>query len=179
MVALTSLGYDDEQSAKYGEKVKKSKETTTMDHLIASTLAAKTALKAPTDQSLRVPCYCEENVWRLAYRKLHKTNDDDTNNQYHVVFVTNPKKCVPMFQQLAVSNAQKPCFWDYHVILFSTTRSSSSSQDDNSTTTTTTTTTISVMDMDSHLPYPCTLQTYLNGVFPLDGLPEEYAPYFR
>jgi hypothetical protein len=149
-----------------------------MDHLIASTLASNTALEAPTDQSLRVPCYCEENVWRLAYRKLHETNNDDTDNQYHVVFVTNPKQCVPMFQQLAISNAQKPCFWDYHVILFCTTRSSSSSQDDNSTTTATTT--MSVLDMDSHLPYPCTLQTYLNRVFPFDfGLPEEYAPYFR
>jgi hypothetical protein len=175
---------------KWYEKVvvKKHKDSikihTIMDHhILASTPAAKTALEAPTDQSLRVPCYCEENVWRLAYRKLHKTNnddDDDDDNQYHVVFVTNPQKCVPMFQQLAAKNPLKPCFWDYHVVLFGTTTSSSpspSSRDDNSTTTTTT---ISVLDMDSHLPYPCTLQTYLNRVFPFDfGLPEEYAPYFR
>jgi hypothetical protein len=136
---------------------------------VASIPAAKTALEAPTDQSLRVPCYCEENVWRLAYRKIRGNKKKSGENlQYHVVFVTNPTKCVPMFQQLASKNPSKPCLWDYHVILICT-----SSQDKNATTT-------SVLDIDSHLPHPSTLHEYLSQVFlPELCWPEEYEPYFR
>jgi hypothetical protein len=116
--------------------------------------AAHSALTAPSDVALRVPCYCEENVWRLAFRKLyqqqrqqqqqwqqHNNNNNNSNNndhkedinnptilQYYVIFISNPKACVPMFQQLASSQRHQPIFWDYHVILVST-----------STTTTTTT----------------------------------------
>jgi hypothetical protein len=135
--------------------------------------AAKTALDAPTDQSLRVPCYCEENIWRLTYRRIHgiigSSEQQERSHQYHVAFVSNPNKCVPMFQQLAVSNPKKPCFWDYHVILFCTKQKGSS-------------TTTSVLDMDSHLPYPCALPEYLSHVFPSEICwPDEYeyAPFFR
>ena len=133
---------------------------------VAAKTAARAALDAPTDQSLRVPCYCEENVWRLAYRKIHREND--SHLQYHVVFVTNPERCVPMFQQLAVENPLKPCFWDYHVILFR-----SSTENDQSAKT-------FVLDIDSHLPYPCALDDYLKQVFPQELCwPREYQPYFR
>ena len=133
---------------------------------VAAKTAARAALDAPTDQSLRVPCYCEENVWRLAYRKIHREND--SHLQYHVVFVTNPERCVPMFQQLAVENPLKPCFWDYHVILFR-----SSTENDQSTKT-------FVLDIDCHLPYPCALDDYLKQVFPPELCwPREYQPYFR
>lgn len=135
----------------------------------ASPSAAETALEAPSDQSLRVPCYCEENVWRLAYRKLQSMTQDDDNDSsgYYIAFVTNPLKCVPMFQQLAVKNPSKPCYWDYHVILISY-----SEEDDNSS--------AQVFDMDSHLPYPCSLEFYLVNVFPSEiPWPDEYLPYFR
>ena len=129
--------------------------------------AAETALAAPFDQCLRVPCYCEENVWRLAFRKLHsQTLDCDSSPVYYVVFVTNPKKCAPMFQQLAAKNPSKPCYWDYHVILISY------SEEDNRS--------AHVFDMDSHLPYPCSLELYLARVFPGEAeWPLEYLPYFR
>ena len=41
--------------------------------------AAETALSCASDRDLRVPCYCEENVWRLAHRRLRGGGvvDDD------------------------------------------------------------------------------------------------------
>jgi hypothetical protein len=126
--------------------------------------AAKTALESPSDQSLRVPCYCEENVWRLAYRKL-QSNDAGTND-YFVVFITNPLQCVPMYHQLAVTDPTKPIYWDYHVILISRSREDGSSAE--------------VFDLDSHLPFPCRLEKYLTDVFISEiHWPEQYKPYFR
>lgn len=80
------------------------------------------------DYDLRVPYYCEENVWRLAYRKLyyqkqrteqikeasnelkssHPTNDDhkrnaSINERYYVAFISNHQKCLPMYHQRAAS----------------------------------------------------------------------------
>jgi hypothetical protein len=119
--------------------------------------AAKSAIEASSDKSLRVPCYCEENVWRLAYRKIHQqekkmqqqqekqkqqkkkkkkiktavaatTTGTTSSFQYHVVFISNPKGCAPLFQQLAASDRDSAVFWDYHVILLE--------QENHSTTTT-------------------------------------------
>jgi N-terminal glutamine amidase len=111
---------------------------------ILTTAAAKTAVNAPSVRSLRVPCYCEENVWRLAYRQIHRRRDSDGNttidnssgrlgtssasSSWYVVFVSNPSGCVPMFQQLAAASdsglndksRNQPVFWDYHVILVET-----------------------------------------------------------
>lgn len=137
-----------------------------MEHATANDdSAAKTALDAPFDQSLRVPCYCEENVWRLAYRMLNgKTKS--SSKEYYVVFISNPMQCVPMFHQLAVKDPSKPCYWDYHVILISYSENDKPAAQ--------------VLDMDSHLPYPCGLETYLSSVFPTEiQWPDEYLPYFR
>ena len=100
--------------------------------------AARTAIDAPSDRSLRVPCFCEENIWRLAYRHLYgvsssssSTNDTSSSSSspssscWYVVFVSNPTGCVPMMQQLAAATSSglndrqknQPVFWDYHVIL--------------------------------------------------------------
>jgi hypothetical protein len=118
-----------------------------------SAAAAKSAIEASSDKSLRVPCYCEENVWRLAYRKIHQqqkkkqqekqeqqkktikkaaaittisSSPSSSSSQYHVVFISNPKGCAPLFQQLAASDRDSAVFWDYHVILLE--------QENNSTT---------------------------------------------
>ena len=192
--------------------------------------AAKSAIEASSDKSLRVPCYCEENVWRLAYRKIHQqqekkqqqqekqkqqqkkiktaaaattTRTTTSSFQYHVVFISNPKGCAPLFQQLAASDRDSAVFWDYHVILLeqennSTTTTTNDDDDDNNknninnnndddqdvtegtTTTTVLTKNTLVWDIDSYLPFPCHLEDYIEMVFPnnLDW-PKEYAPYFR
>jgi len=119
--------------------------------------AASTALTATSEQELRVPCYCEENVWRLAYRKLNRPNNNNTNNKSHyfVVFVSNPSKCVCFFHQRASHHRTKPVFWDYHVLLLE--RQLQEEGGGGS---------CWIWDMDSYLPYPCLLQEYLENTFP-------------
>lgn len=166
--------------------------------------AAKTALEAPSDRSLRVPCYCEENIWRLAYRKVHEQSTSSTttsttsparsrspSTSYHVAFVSNPAGCVPMFQQLAAaggfddpSNPSKPVFWDYHVLLISVTndvaRENRDGHDGDGGRRTTRAGSASVWDVDSLLPCPCPIDDYLKAVFPnYDEWPNKYAPFFR
>lgn len=119
--------------------------------------AGRTALEAPSDASLRVPCYCEENVWRLAYRHLNSaTNNTST---YHVVFVSNERQCVAMWYQMAREGG--PCHWDYHVLLVETSRDGKTF----------------VLDMDSQLPYPCPFDEYLEDTFLV--VMGQYAPLFR
>ncbi|KAL7579317.1 hypothetical protein ACA910_013996 [Epithemia clementina (nom. ined.)] len=130
---------------------------------IVSATAEETALAATSDHELRVPCYCEENVWRLAYRKMHQ--DDQEGNRYWVVFISNAIKNVPMFQQRANSDPNKSVCWDYHVILLSLAPHDQSRS-------------LLVYDVDSYLPYPCPLTEYLSHSFPYDSnLP--ISPLFR
>jgi hypothetical protein len=57
--------------------------------------AGATARSCTSDKKVRTACYCEENVWRLAYRKIMgalgvgQTNDVKENEEYYVVFVSN------------------------------------------------------------------------------------------
>ena len=148
------------------------------DSAVASTTARTSALKAPNDHSLRVPCYCEENVWRLACRKLNDNQfrDGGVAHQYHVVFVSNPRKCVPMFQQVAAKDPNAPCCWDYHVILLCT---SAAPSGENGKPVNGATETV-VLDVDSVLPYPCPLDEYLSRTFPTNfEYPAEFLPMFR
>ena len=140
------------------------------DQRLKSLEAAKSALEAPSDESLRVPYYCEENIWRLAYRKIHGQHNEVSKNRYHVVFVSNPKACVPMFQQLAANDPETPVMWDYHVVLLMTT---TMSEDQVASKT-------YVIDIDSYVPYPCPLKDYVEMVFPnYQEWMREYLPYFR
>ena len=156
------------------------------DQELGSLPAAKSALEAPSDISLRVPCYCEENVWRLAYRKIHQQRTITLQQQqqqqqqqqcsYHVAFVSNAKGCIPMFEQLAADDRETPVFWDYHVILFMTTTTTTTTNSDQDTTIVK----HFVLDIDSHLPSPCPLEDYIEGVFPNHSdWQNEYLPYFR
>jgi hypothetical protein len=102
--------------------------------------AGATAISCRSEQDLRVACFCEENVWRLAYRRLfgasslstasssssssssvlqltNSSTIDKENEEYYVVFVSNDEKCCPMLNQKASRHVDEPCFWDYHVIL--------------------------------------------------------------
>jgi hypothetical protein len=120
--------------------------------------AARTAVEAPCDNDLRVPYFCEENVWRLCYRKMLEQPD----SHFFAVFISNSKQCVPMFHQHAASNPRKPCCWDYHVILLCASRNGE----------------VFVHDIDSTLPYPTPLRTYLELSF-LQDETSQFAPLFR
>jgi hypothetical protein len=122
--------------------------------------AEETALEAVTDRELRIPFYCEENVWRLAWRKRAQQPHD----RFWVVFISNSIKNVPMFQQRASANGgDLSVCWDYHVILLC--QHAGDGQ-------------VGVYDMDSLLPYPCPLDEYLTHSFPYQW-PFPFGPMFR
>lgn len=131
-----------------------------MDHSTARSKAASwTALESPSECDLRVPFYCEENVWRLAYRRrMQRLVPSSTDWNDYVVFVSNERQCVAMYHQRAIESSFG-IVWDYHVILIS--------QE---------TTSPIVLDMDSRLPYPCALNDYLEHSFDKEGL---HVPLFR
>jgi protein N-terminal glutamine amidohydrolase len=125
--------------------------------------AATTALLSASDHDLRVPYYCEENVWRLAYRKTRQQQQQpdttlsslSSSSSYFVVFISNACRNVPMFHQRASVAAHVACCWDYHVVLVGVAAPS----------TTATTNEVVVYDLDSVLPYPCPLADYLQRSF--------------
>jgi hypothetical protein len=81
-----------------------------------------------------------------------------------------------MFQQMASPRKDKPVFWDYHVILLSTTTTATTTAGNNSYTQSE----CRVWDVDSYLSLPCSLEDYIQNVFPnYAQWPQEYAPYFR
>ena len=122
---------------------------------------------APTDADLRCPFYCEENVWRLAYRKMLSDQTNHQDVEYFVAFISNSRKNVPMFYQRAASDEETPCVWDYHVILIEAARSGKSSS-------------IMVYDVDTTLsPYPITLDLYADYTFPDELASTNFAPLFR
>ena len=131
--------------------------------------ASASAMAAPTDEALRVPCYCEENVWRLAFRKLKRQQQGfETGTQYYVVFVSSHEKLVPMFYQKAsetVNNSSdEPVFWDYHVILLERRENDKAF----------------ITDVDTLLtPSPAPLDHYLDKSFRPDEFTEEVIPRFR
>jgi protein N-terminal glutamine amidohydrolase len=122
--------------------------------------AADTALAVLHERNLRVPYYCEENVWRLLYRKSIL----EPNVRTWAVFISNSIKNVSMFQQLASENPAMSCCWDYHVIALA-----ESTHNNND---------IVVYDLDSRLPFPCPLPEYMQASFPYTW-PTPYAPLFR
>lgn len=135
-----------------------------------SATAAATALSphVTSDRDLSCAFYCEENVWRLAYRKLHlKTKrQDKTEEQYFVAFISNASKNVPMFHQRAsVSPEDTPCCWDYHVILIGVVSSNKNKRNTKQAAAV-------VYDLDTTLtPYPVPLSEYLDQSFSDDRRP--------
>ena len=121
--------------------------------------AAKTAVEASSDHDLRIAYYCEENAWRVVYRRIR----DQPEDRFYVVFISNSIANVPMFQQRAASDPNTACCWDYHVIVLCARESSRD---------------VVVYDIDTVLPYPLQLQEYLQQSFPYDW-PFPYAPLFR
>jgi hypothetical protein len=130
--------------------------------------AGASAMASSCDEALRVPCYCEENVWRLAYRKLHFQLESGIKGvQYYVVFVSSEEKLIPMLYQKArksiSSSSNEPVFWDYHVILLETKENDAF-----------------VFDMDTIVtPFPAPLNLYLDYSFSPDEYTDAVDPRFR
>jgi hypothetical protein len=147
--------------------------------------AESTALQSPSDHDLRVPCYCEENAWRVAYRHLNTDNTTNNNTssgdnidwKYFIVFISNNRKCCPMFMQRAISKDDTTDFvcWDYHVIVMRSTVQTNINNEDEKIVS-------EVLDIDTWItPYPTPLSQYLDDSFPHAADPnfnKQFLPLF-
>ena len=157
--------------------------------------AEVSALTCLSEVALRVPCYCEENVWRLAYRRLKEHNESMTGIcKYYVVFISNAQKCCPMYAQKAKEDRDSPCFWDYHVILIGCVSEKEFHRNDETGNPECQRIEMEpenykksrafVFDMDSQLNFPCCFSTYFDETFrQLEIMSSPYrdqlAPLFR
>jgi hypothetical protein len=99
------------------------------------------------------PFYCEENVWHLA------GDDRLPSGRGRVVFISGSGGHVAVWRQRAATTAGEPVIWDYHVVLLVDAL---------------------VYDLDTTLPFPVALRTYLGASFP-EGtpVPDGLRPRFR
>lgn len=102
-------------------------------------------------------CFCEENVWQLA------ADPRVQEQERFVLFISNAERACAMWAQRSAPAPTEPVVWDYHVVLIG--RSGGDAR---------------VYDLDSVLPFPSPLRSYLAQSFPLFGrLPARFEPRFR
>uniref|UniRef100_UPI003AAAD72D protein N-terminal glutamine amidohydrolase-like n=1 Tax=Centroberyx gerrardi TaxID=166262 RepID=UPI003AAAD72D len=82
----------------------------------------------------------EENVWKLC--EFIQTERTAPLDEVFVVFISNENRTVPLWKQKA-GHGDQPVIWDYHVVLLQVRQAVSL-----------------VYDLDSLLPFPCSLQLY-------------------
>ena len=118
------------------------------------------ALKSAIDQASLsyTKCYCEENIFHL----IKHLKDVSTLDKLYAVFISNPKKSIPIWCQKTASLGQ-PVIWDYHVICLA-----KSSTD------------WMVFDFDSTLPMPSRFHEYVrHALRPEIQLPSELIRKYR
>ncbi|XP_030494002.2 protein N-terminal glutamine amidohydrolase-like isoform X2 [Cannabis sativa] len=117
-------------------------------------------------QCQHTPFYCEENVYLLC-KKLSKDGIAEADgSDLFVVFISNEKKQVPLWGQKASNRADGAVLWDYHVICVQSKKGGDSAP--------------LVWDLDSSLPSPSPLATYVSEtVRPSFSLFSEYQRFFR
>ena len=80
--------------------------------------------------------------------------DKDNLKCYHIVFISNEAKTVPLWRQKSAKNAEQIVIWDYHVILIYKHPSNNRN--------------CLVYDLDSDLAFPVDLETYVSNVIRSD-----------
>ncbi|XP_021282628.1 protein N-terminal glutamine amidohydrolase isoform X1 [Herrania umbratica] len=111
------------------------------------------------------PCYCEENVYFLCKKLCSNGIADAQGSDLFVVFISNDNKQIPLWHQKASHRADGVILWDYHVICIQRKRDGD---------------THFVWDLDSSLPFPCPLATYMSEtVRPSFQLFSEFQRFFR
>ncbi|XP_021724138.1 protein N-terminal glutamine amidohydrolase-like [Chenopodium quinoa] len=118
-----------------------------------------------TPQFDHTPLYCEENVYRIC-KKLCSTGVADTEaSDLFVVFISNDKKQIPLWHQKASHRADGVILWDYHVICIQKKETEKSPL---------------VWDLDSTLPFPSPLASYVAETFrPSFPLFSEFRRFYR
>ncbi|EOY09230.1 N-terminal glutamine amidohydrolase isoform 1 [Theobroma cacao] len=111
------------------------------------------------------PCYCEENVYFLCKKLCSNGIADAQGSDLFVVFISNDNKQIPLWHQKASNRADGVILWDYHAICIQRKRDGD---------------THLVWDLDSSLPFPCPLATYVSEtVRPSFQLFSEFQRFFR
>jgi protein N-terminal glutamine amidohydrolase len=91
-------------------------------------------------------CYCEENIYHLCA----------TDKDFSAVFVSNPNKSVPFWNQ---RSSKDVVVWDYHVIAVKRGL---------------------VYDLDTKLAFPTTWKDYSTNSLRIDNtLPTQFQRYYR
>ncbi|KAL2923590.1 Protein N-terminal glutamine amidohydrolase [Bienertia sinuspersici] len=107
----------------------------------------------------------EENVYRLCKKLCSAEIADTENSDFFVVFISNDRKQIPLWHQKASHRADGIILWDYHVICVQKKENEKSSQ---------------VWDLDSTLPFPSPLASYVAETFrPSFQLFSEYRRFYR
>lgn len=94
-------------------------------------------------------CFCEENAIRLQQQL-----SSGSSSRFFACFLSNGSGVLPLWKQQA-GNAEKDgvIFWDYHVFVVECRSFGGTSGEDGVE--------IYVWDLDSTLPFPCTLEEYV------------------
>ena len=110
-------------------------------------------------------CYCEENVWLMCKNILDNSPDYLPNTS--ALFISNPSRTVPLWEQKSQSEKDNPVVWDYHVILLQGYWNNEVLS-------------YFIFDLDSSLTFPTSLKEYVAKAFRDDAnLYPQYHRYIR
>ncbi|KAK4404863.1 protein N-terminal glutamine amidohydrolase [Sesamum angolense] len=130
--------------------------------------SSSSSLAAPPGVSRfhHTPCYCEENVYLLCKKLSEDGIAKSDGSDLYVVFVSNEKKQIPLWHQKASPRADGVILWDYHVICVQKRKDSNLPH--------------LVWDLDSSLPFPSPLATYVaETIRPSFQVFSEFQRFFR
>ncbi|KAG1121468.1 hypothetical protein G6F42_012397 [Rhizopus arrhizus] len=118
-------------------------------------------LKFKQSDLLYTACYCEENIYMLCSEILKKR--PELIDDFSVLFISNPHRSVPLWQQRAGRGDEHVVIWDYHVVLYY-------KQDSEAL----------IYDFDTFLPFPSPADFYALETFkPNMVIKDEYKHMFR
>ncbi|KAG0554828.1 hypothetical protein M758_12G125200 [Ceratodon purpureus] len=111
-------------------------------------------------------CYCEENVYMLCKKLSELGLAAPDASDLFVVFISNPKRQIPIWRQKSSKDVGGLCIWDYHVICIQRDLRREKA--------------VTVWDLDTTLPCPTTFKDYWNGAFqPWVSLKPEFSRLYR
>lgn len=106
-------------------------------------------------------CYCEENAWHLIENLV--STSMATQAELFACFISNRNKTIPIFHQRSSARDDGLVVWDYHVIVIQSGEGEEL-----------------VWDLDTTLPFPCTLDEYeQKALADIPQGPEEHQRLYR
>ncbi|XP_042054905.1 protein N-terminal glutamine amidohydrolase-like [Salvia splendens] len=135
---------------------------------LESSSSSSTPVAAPLGiaRFQHTPYYCEENIYLLCKKLSEDGTAKPDGSDLFVVFISNEKNQIPLWHQRASHRADGVILWDYHVICVQ--RRKETSLPD------------LVWDLDSNLPIPSPLPTYVaETIRPSFQLFSEFQRVFR